>query len=322
MNSLRDTRILVTGATGFIGSWLAERLAKESNSVSVLVRHNSPRLPCMRSFENMVKVTWGDIRDRTVVDRIVKDNELIFHLAAVTQVISSLTNPSETFSVNFQGTINLLEAMRKADKSQSLVLASTDKVYGDPLSLPIPETHPLIGKSPYDASKIGAERAAYAYFKTYGLQVVISRSSNVYGGRDMNFLRAIPDFVSSVIQGRKVKIRGSGNHIRDYMFIDDAVESFLRIATSIERTRGEVFNFGTGVPTSVSELASLTTKLAGGGQYEILGRGTPGEIDAQYLDCTKAREILNWQPKIELEKGLRRTLEWYSSNRELWTRFV
>lgn len=320
--SLRDMRILVTGATGFIGSWLAERLAKEDNFVTVLVRPNSSRRSCIQSFEDKLSIVYGDIRDGNVVGQIVKDKDVIFHLAAMTQVISCMKDPVETFSVNLNGTINLLEAMRRSDEGQTLIFASTDKVYGDPISLPITEEHPLTGKSPYDASKIAAERAAYAYFKTYGLPISISRSSNVYGGRDVNFLRAIPDFVSSAILGKKIEVRGSGEHVRDYMFVDDAVEAFLKMATNITTCKGEVFNFGTGKPTNVAELAILISKLTGNTGYDILGRQTPGEIDAQSLDCTKANEKLDWHPEVELSEGLRRTLDWYSTNKELWIRFV
>jgi len=315
-------KILVTGATGFIGSWLTERLTKQTNFVTILVRPNSPRRFCIKSFEDKLDIVYGDIRDRDVVEQIVKNKDVIFHLAAVTQVVSSLKDPEETFSVNVHGTINVLEAMRRNNQEQALVYASTDKVYGDPITLPITEEHPLIGKSPYDASKIAAERAAYAYFKTYGLSILISRSSNVYGGRDMNFLRAIPDFVSSAILGKKITVRGSGKHVRDYMFVDDAVEAFLKMATNITTFKGEVFNFGTGKATNVAELAILISRLAGNTGYDILERETPGEIDAQYVDWTKAKEKLGWQPKVELNEGLRRTLDWYSANRELWNKFV
>jgi len=277
---------------------------------------------CIRGFEDEVDVVTGDVRDQNVINRITAEKDIIFHLAAITQVAASFTDPPETFSVNFQGTVALLEAMRKLDQRQALILASTDKVYGDSSTLPITEENQLIGKSPYDASKIASERAAFAYYKTYGLSVVISRSSNVYGGRDMNFLRAIPNFVSSVITEREITIRGSGKHIRDYMYIDDAVESFLRMATNIDRIKGEVFNFGTGRATSVTELASLICGLAGASRYNILGRETTGEIDAQYLDYTKAQRELEWQPNVELEEGLSRTLDWYKANTEMWTRFL
>jgi dTDP-glucose 4,6-dehydratase len=321
LSFLGDMKVLVTGATGFIGSWLAERLTRESNFVTILVRPNSPRRTCIQSFEDKLDIVYGDIRDRDIVGQIVQDKDIVFHLAAVTQVVSSMKDPTETFSVNFEGTINLLESLRRSDQDQMLIYASTDKVYGNPISLPITEDHPLLGESPYDASKIAAERAAYAYFKTYGLPVLISRSSNVYGGRDMNFLRAIPDFISSSILGNKISVRGSGKHVRDYMFVDDTIEAFLKMTVSATDFKGEVFNFGTGKPTSVAELATLVSRLAGIG-YEILGRETPGEIDVQYVDYTKAKKKLDWEPQVELEEGLRRTLDWYSANRNLWTKFV
>lgn len=318
MNALMGLRILVTGATGFIGSWLAERLVNEGASVTVLVRPRSARKDSMRSFESKVDVVYGDIRDREVAETIVAEQDLIFHLAAMTQVVFSLRDPVETFAVNFNGTVNLLEAMRRIDSGQVLVYASTDKVYGDPSKLPVDETQPLVGKSPYDASKIAAERAVYAYFRTYGLPVTISRSSNVYGGRDLNFLRAVPDFISSALLGRKIVVRGSGKHVRDFMYIDDAVEAFVTLGSKSASVRGEVFNFGTGKPTRVIELANLVLRLTNGHEYDILGDSTSGEIDTQYLDCAKAESSLSWRPRIDLQQGLRRTLDWYAANRELW----
>jgi len=317
LHSVEDRRVLVTGATGFIGSWLSERLTKQGNRVAALVRPNSRRRWCIRHLEGDLDVIYGDIRDSNLVAGIVDGKDVIFHLAAITQVINSVRDPVETFSVNLQGTINLLEAVRRSDQGQVLILASTDKVYGEPIRLPITEEDPLLGKSPYDASKIAAERAAYAYFRTYGIPVLISRSSNVYGGRDLNFLRAVPDFVSSAVLGEKIVARGSGRHVRDFVFVDDAVAALLKMAANAASHVGEAFNFGTGKPTSVSELAMLVSRYAGVG-FEVLDRDTPGEIDVQFLDSRKAKEKLGWEAKTELADGLHRTLEWYSANKPLW----
>lgn len=317
MDSAKDRRVLVTGATGFIGSWLSERLVRQGNHVTALVRPDSRRRCCIQHLEGDLDVVYGDIRDRDLVAGIVSDKEVIFHLAAITQVIKSVRDPVETFSVNLQGTINLLEAMRRSDQGQVLIFTSTDKVYGEPIRLPITEKHPLLGKSPYDASKIAAERAAYVYFRTYGIPVLISRSSNVYGGRDLNFLRAVPDFVCSAVLGEKILARGSGRHVRDYVYIDDAVAALLKMDANVASNAGEAFNFGTGKPTSVSELATLVSKYARA-EFEILGRNTPGEIEVQYLDSRKAKERLGWEAKTELADGVRRTLEWYSANKSFW----
>jgi CDP-glucose 4,6-dehydratase len=317
----KKLRILVSGATGFIGSWLTERLVNDGEQVTILVRPNSKRMRALESFKDKVDIAYGDIRDQNLLERIVRGKDLVFHLAAVTQVATSMRNPVETFSVNFQGTLALLEALRKSDEGQALVFASTDKVYGDPQSLPIAETHPLIGKSPYDASKIAAERAAYAYWKTYGLPLSISRSSNVYGGRDFNFMRAVPDFATSLILRKKVTIRGSGKNVRDYMYVDDAVQGFIKIMHNIDHVRGEVFNFGTGKPTRVAEIAANLSRLFGKTDYETMGQITPGEIDAQYLDCSKARSELGWKPEVELNVGLPLTVRWYSANKEVWINF-
>ena len=315
---LKDQSVLVSGATGFIGSWLVEKLVAQGSNVTAFVRPNSPRRNVMRWLPiEPNNIVYGDVKNAKDVARAVKSCGLIFHLAAITQVKHSLENPLETFSVNLQGTLNILEAMRKSDKGQKLVYASTDKVYGEPIKLPIDEQHPLFGKSPYDASKIAADRAVYSYYKTYGLPVVIARLSNVYGGRDLNFLRAIPDFVSSAILGEKMLVRGSGKHIRDFMFVGDAVSAFLKLAVNMSSNLGEAFNFGTGKPTTVFELARQISACTGA-FYKVLYEETPAEIDKQVLDSKKAKEKLNWKAGIELKDGLQHTVDWYSSNKDLW----
>lgn len=315
---LGEVKVLVTGATGFIGSWLAERLVGEGASVTVLVRPNSPRRNCIRTFEKKMRVIIGDVRNEEVIRRSVKDQEAIFHLAAITQVLDSLRNPEETFSVNLNGTLNLLEILRKNNYEGVLIYASTDKVYGEPLELPIREEHPLFGKSPYDASKIAAEHTCYAYFKTYGLPVGISRSTNVYGGRDLNFQRAVPDFVSSVLLGERVTVRGSGRNIRDFMYSDDAIDGLVRMATNFNHVKGEAFNFGTGQPTNVADLAGIVAKFGRSEGFDVRGMDTRAEIDSQWVDNTKARLKLGWQPKVALLEGLRYTIDWYSVNKDLW----
>jgi len=198
------------------------------------------------------------------------------------------------------------------------VFASTDKVYGEPKYNPIDEEHSLSSKSPYDASKVAADRLIHSYHTTYGIRGGIVRWSNTYGGRDANILRAVPDFVTSVINDKPPIIRGSGQHIRDYMYITDAINGMLSVAENFQSSNGEVFNLGTEKPNSVINLANLIIKLSGNENKLkpiILNKPTPGEIDKQYLSTEKAKKILGWEPKIDLKTGLKMTINWYKENR-------
>lgn len=313
-------RVLITGATGFIGSWLTETLVKRHADVTTLIKKNDPfGIDAIKNIINNVRMIRGDIRNAKSVADAVKNQEVIFHLAAVTQVLYSIKNPVETFNVNVDGASNILEEIRKSNEEQFLVFASTDKVYGEPKYLPIDENHPLSSKSPYDASKLAADRLVNAYHITYNLKTVILRWANTYGGRDANVLRAVPDFITSIINQKPLIIRGNGKHIRDFTYVTDIVNGILLSVEKSNLTNGEVFNFGTERPTSIEELANLIIKLAG---YEnklkpiILGKPTPGEINKQYLSYKKAKAILKWEPTVNLEDGLRTTIRWYQEN--LW----
>jgi UDP-glucose 4-epimerase len=305
--------VLVTGGTGFLGSWLTERLVKKGAAVSVLVEKECTRKACINHLSGIKQIT-GDVRDTELMERIVKGKDVVFHLAAITQVIYAIKNPFETFDVNLMGTLSILEALRK-DDSPFLVYMSTDKVYGEPKRLPIEADDPLSAKSPYDASKLAADRACYSYHKTYGTELSIVRSSNIYGGREANELRAVPDFVRSLLKSKPPVIRGSGMHERDYIYVDDIVSGLVSVAENSSKTNGEAFVFGTGRPVSVLELAKISVKCSGlKVEPIVLGKPTPGEIDRQYISYKKAGEALGWQPKVSLEKGLSLTLKWFREN--------
>lgn len=314
-----DKKILVTGATGFIGSWLTEELVKRNSNVTVFVKKDDPlREDAIKHLAEKIKIVYGDIRNKSPVEVAVKDQEIIFHLAAFSQVINSMLNPVETVEVNTIGTMNFLEAVRKSNLDQTFVFASTDKVYGEPQYLPIDEKHPLSAKSPYDASKLAADRLTFSYFVSYGIKASISRWSNTIGGRDANHLRALPDFIISLLNNKSPTIRGDGKHVRDYMYVTDSTNGIMLLAEKINLTKGESFNFGTERPTSVMELADLVIKtmnLENKFKPVILNNPTPGEINKQFLSAKKATEILKWKPEISLEEGVKRTIEWYSQNR-------
>lgn len=311
----KEKRVLVTGASGFLGSWLTEHLVERGADVSVLVKPDCPRAECMKTFSDKVTEIRGDLRSFDAINTAVKEKDMVFHLAALTQVIYSIKNPAETMEVNFNGTINILEALRRSPTPAKLFYMSTDKVYGEPDKLPIDETNTLSAKSPYDASKLAADRAAYSYYKTYGLPVSILRCSNIYGGRDANILRAVPDFVRAVLNKKKPVIRGTGKHQRDYIYIDDVVKAIALIMENPKKTEGEVFTVGTGVPTSVYDLAEAVIKASGfSGSPKVLSKETVGEIDRQYISYEKINRELGWKPETGLADGLKRTLDWYGKN--------
>jgi dTDP-glucose 4,6-dehydratase len=316
-NFWKSKKVFVTGATGFIGSWLAEALVKNQARVTVLVNKNNPfREEAIRHLKNRLKIVYGDIKDGKLTENLVRNNEVLFHLAAVTQVLYSIKNPRETLAVNLNGTFNVLEGMRKSKKNQFLVFVSTDKVYGEPDRLPIDENHRLSAKSPYDASKVAADRLVHAYHETYGIRAAVLRWSNTYGGRDANLLRAVPDFVTSVVDDKVPVIRGKGTHLRDYLYVTDVVCALLLAGEKQKISDGQAFNLGTKKPTSVKELADMIIGLSGKERMEplILGRETPGEIDRQYLSFGKAKKMLGWKPKIDLQSGLKMTIDWYKNN--------
>jgi dTDP-glucose 4,6-dehydratase len=308
-----DRRVLVTGATGFIGSWLTESLVKKNAKVTVLVKKD-PLYHVLDHIKERLNFIQGDIRNKKIISKAVKDQDVIFHLAAITQVLYSIENPAETLEVNLSGTLNILESLRRGSDA-FLVFASTDKVYGEPIYLPIDESHPLSAKSPYDASKVAADRLVYAYHKTYSLKAGIVRWSNTIGGRDSNILRIVPDTIVSLLSSRQPIIRGHGKHVRDYMYVEDAVSGVLAVAENQKITDGEVFNLGTENPTTVTEIVNLIVRLMGCKFSPlILNKPTPGEIDKQYLSYKKARKVLKWKPKFNLKQALRLTIDWYKNN--------
>lgn len=315
----QSKKVLVTGGTGFIGSWLVESLLQAGANITALVEPNSPfGIEAIKHLAQDIELVYGDIRDKELVANAVKGKEIVFHLASVTQVLYAIKNPESTVAINVFGALNILEGMRKGGGEQFLVYASTDKVYGESKYVPIDEEHPIAGKSPYDASKIAADRLVYAYHTSYGLKCSLVRWANTYGGRDANLLRAVPDFVTSILNGRPPTIRGSGKQVRDYMYVTDAVAGIIAVAENQGVTNGEAFNLGTEKPTSVEDLAKLIIQVSGNeGRFKpvILGETIPGEIDVQYLSSRKARELLGWNPEVDLKEGLAYTIKWYKENR-------
>jgi CDP-glucose 4,6-dehydratase len=238
--------------------------------------------------------------------------EYCFHLAAQSIVNVAQSSPRSTLLTNTIGTLNILEAARKSESIRGLVVASTDKVYGEPERLPITEEHPLEPRHIYESSKACADILSRAYFQSYGLPIGIARCTNIYGGRDMNRSRIIPSLIVSLLRNKSPIVESDGSPVRDYMYVSDAVAAYLAIARNISRpgVKGQPLNFGTGKPTSVRDVVSnllriFETKL----QATYLNK--PGGIKSQYVSAAKAHETLEWRPKVSLEEGLEWTIEWY-----------
>lgn len=308
--------VFVTGATGLLGSWLTEALADSGAAVTCLVRDRTAgsRLVRSRAIER-VNVVHGDLTDYALLTRALNEYEVdtVFHLAAQTIVGTAERSALSTFESNIRGTWTVLEAAKTCSRLvQRVVVASSDKAYGSHDHLPYNEDSPLEGRYPYDASKSCADLLAVSYFHTYRLPVAITRCGNLFGGGDLNFNRLIPGTIRSVLRGEAPLIRSNGQYIRDYFYVRDAVESYLRLAERTPEFAGQAFNFGNETPISVLELTRQILCLMEQESLEpVILNEAAHEILRQYLDCSKARRLLNWEPRFGMEQGLRETIAWY-----------
>lgn len=313
---------LVTGAQGFIGSWLAERLLDEGARV-VALRRDVPALSRFKlaGLEQRCDVVQGDLHDYESLLRILNEHEvgIVFHLAAQTIVGTANRSPLSTFDTNVKGTYTLLEACRAVgvvgDPVEAVVVASSDKAYGEHEQLPYTEDFALQPRYPYDVSKACTDLIARSYAHGFGLPVAVTRLANVYGGGDFNFSRIVPDTLRALIRGQRPVIRSDGTPERDYLYVEDAVDAYLAVADSVrdEQLRGRAWNAGNGQPVAVREIVARLIKAAGSDvEPDIQGEGKPaGEIDRQWLDSTAIRRELGWEPKWDLDRGLAATHAWY-----------
>lgn len=312
-----DRPTFVTGGTGLVGSWLIQRLLDAGADVICLMRDWVPQSEAVRSNNlERVKVVRGDIRDRDMLERALGEFEVdtVIHLAAQTIVTIANRNPISTFETNIQGTWNLLEACRRSPKVKQIVIASSDKAYGDQKILPYDENTPLQGQHPYDVSKSAADLIAYTYAKSFQLPVAITRCGNFYGGGDLNWNRIIPGTIRSIIRGQRPVIRSDGNYIRDYFYVEDGAAAYMLLAEQLgtrPELAGEAFNFSNEIQVSVREIVEhILTEMASELQVEIRNE-VSNEIRHQYLSAEKARRELNWKPAFTLETGLLKTIQWY-----------
>jgi len=322
------SRSLVTGAHGFVASHLVGALLARGDEVRVLDRPD-PRLADvggprrsgldLLGLRDEVELAEGDLRDADSVAAAVNGCDSVFHLAAQTIVGVARESPVDTLEVNVRGAWNVFEACRQHGVSR-VVFASSDKAYGSSHELPYREDFPLRAANTYDASKAAADIVARSYATTYDLPLAVTRFANIYGGGDLNFSRLIPETTIAVLDGRPPLIRSDGSPERDFLHVDDAVAAYLAIEGALDRGEagGEAFNAGGERPHSVREVVDLIANTAGTGiEPEYLGSGTPdGEIDRQYVDSAKLRELTGWRPRVELADGLRETLDWYRAHPE------
>lgn len=312
-----DRPVFVTGATGLVGGWLVPRLVQAGADVVCLVRDWVPHSQLLRSdLHDQVTIVRGDVRDQAVLERALGEFEIdtVIHLAAQAIVQIANRNPISTFESNIGGTWSLLEACRRSPLVRQIVLASSDKAYGDCETLPYDESTPLLGRHPYDVSKSCADLIAQSYALNYGLPVAITRCGNFYGGGDLNWNRLVPGTIRSVLRDQRPIIRSDGTYVRDYFYVEDGAAAYMLLAERMAADRsmaGEAFNFSNEMQIPVLGLVERILRTMGSSLTPDVRNEARNEIRHQYLSATKARTRLNWAPSFTLDEGLAHTIDWY-----------
>lgn len=313
-----DRPVLVTGCTGFLGSWLTKELVRRGARVVGLVRDTVPQSLLYQGteFQSLV-VVRGVLEDYFLIERVLNefDIDTVFHLAAQTIVTVANRNPLSTFEANLRGTWHILEACRRVSCVKRIAVASSDKAYGAQTQLPYTEDAPLTGIHPYDVSKSCADLLSQAYARTYSLPICIARCGNFYGGGDLNFNRIVPGTLLSIYRDTKPIIRSDGTYLRDYFYIEDAVDAYLHLVECMDNQEivGEAFNFSPEAPVTVLDLVKAMLETTGAKHLQpvILGEAT-NEIKEQFLSGAKARQMLGWSARHTLREGLEKTARWYA----------
>jgi CDP-glucose 4,6-dehydratase len=311
-----DRRVLVTGATGIVGSWLCRDLLDRGASVTALVRDDDPQSDFFRTqTAGGCSIVRGDLARFEDCARAINHSEsdTVFHLGAQTLVGAALRDPLETFESNVRGTYNVLEATRRFEGLVSaVVVASSDKAYGASTVLPYTEEMPLAGTFPYEVSKSMTDLVARSYALTYGVPVAIARCGNIYGPGDLNWSRIVPGTFRSILRDEQPVLRSDGTFLRDYLHVDDVAGAYLALVDAAEKTPGRAYNFSDESPSRVLDIYEACCIAAGvpGLEPKILDDAV-GEIKDQYLDASRARSELSWSAGVTLADGLARTFPWY-----------
>ena len=312
-----DRPVFVTGATGLVGGWLVRRLLELGADVVCLVRDRVPASELYRArLADRVRIVNGDVCDQALLERALGEYEIrtVFHLAAQTIVTIANRNPVSTFESNIRGTWALLEAARRSPVVGQIVVASSDKAYGDQDILPYSEATPLQGRHPYDVSKSCADLIAYSYAHSFGLPVGITRCGNFFGGGDLNWNRIVPGTIRSVVRGEKPVIRSDGHFVRDYFYVEDGVHAYLTLAEALAAglaKPGDAFNFSNEVEVEVLDLARMIVSAMGSNLELDIRNEASNEIRKQRLDASRARTQLGWLPLFDIPSALERTIRCY-----------
>ena len=312
----KEKNVLLTGATGLLGGHVAQRLVQEGANVVALIRDEVPSCYLyLEGANKKISSVRGSLEDYSLVERAMNEYEIetCLHLGAQAIVETANRSPLSTFEANIKGTWNVLEAARNSRLLRSLVVASTDKAYGESNTLPYKETDSLAASHPYDVSKACADMLCSSYFHTYGLAVGITRCGNIFGGGDLNFNRIMPGTIRSLLQNVRPTIRSDGKMVRDYVYVEDVVDANLLLAQALlsGKQKGEAFNFSYEQPKSVLETVEKIKNAMGSSLEPLILNEATNEIPEQYLSSQKARRLLQWSPKWDFDAGLKKTIEWY-----------
>lgn len=329
-SKLSDKPVLVTGCAGFLGPWVCQLLLDMGVTVVGLDRNFKPlsrihdllrREMADGSGGNRLKLIDVDIEDYQKLHSTLRDYKIgaVFHLAAQALVGVANHDPVPTFAANIVGTYNLMEACRvlihRGQAIDAIVVASSDKAYGDQVELPYLEDAPMQGRFPYDVSKSCADLIARSYFHSYDLPVAVTRCGNLYGGGDINYSRIVPGTILSVLRDERPEIRSDGTPVRDYIYVGDAARANIAIAERMLADRsiaGMPFNISNDAPVAVLDIVAKILSLMDREDLEpVVHNQATGEIQAQYLSSERMRTVLGWQPEYDLERGLRESIDWY-----------
>ncbi len=314
----RERNVLVTGASGLLGSWLTQRLVADHANVTILLRDAVPLSHLVHSGTvNAVTVVRAELEDYASIERTLNEYEIdtVLHLGAQTIVGTAHRSPLSTFEANIRGTYHLLEACRvHSRRVRGIVVASSDKAYGEQAKLPYVEEMPLLGRHPYAVSKACTDLLAQSYMHTYNLPAAIVRCGNIFGGGDLHWNRIVPGTIRSLLLGERPQIRSNGKMLRDYVYVQDVVSAYLCVAEKLQepKVRGSAFNIASEKPSTVLDIVGRIQQLMGCSHLRPeIHDCAEGEIRKQYLSARRARRILKWRPRYSLEAALSETIAWY-----------